>query len=69
MGSEDDEGSGPVQLHKLVCGACERPITRGQAYAEVRMPDGTRATVHGTCLRNPVKAKQKAKRPEGDSGA
>lgn len=37
-------------LHKLVCDRCKKPITKGQRYANVRLPEGTTAPVHGKCL-------------------
>lgn len=40
----------PTALHKLVCSSCKRPITKGQAYAEVRLPTGETASVHGACM-------------------
>lgn len=46
----DEKLTSPVSLHKLVCSSCKRPITKGQAYAEVRLPTGETATVHGTCM-------------------
>lgn len=40
----------PVKLHRRVCFSCGRPITKGQAYAEVRLPTGETVPVHGACM-------------------
>lgn len=41
----------PTKLHELVCARCKKPITKGQAYAaNVALPDGETAPVHGTCM-------------------
>ena len=40
----------PTKLHKRVCGHCKKPITKGQAYADVLLPDGETVPVHGTCM-------------------
>lgn len=40
----------PTQLHQLVCGRCHKAITKGQQYAQVTLPGGRTAPVHGTCM-------------------
>ncbi len=41
----------PTQLHRLVCERCKKPIIKGQAYAEVRLPDGEKVPVHEECMK------------------
>ncbi len=41
----------PTQLHRLVCERCKKPITKGQAYAEVRLPGGEKVPVHEECMK------------------
>lgn len=45
----------PVQLHRMTCAACNKPITKGQPYANVRLPDGGTTTIHGSCFNKPRK--------------
>lgn len=40
----------PTPLHKQICKACGRPITKGQLYRTINTPEGP-MPVHESCLK------------------